>query len=101
MGRPFVAEYWLYQDGSRILELSTKCTPAEAFQVAAEARAFLIAQGIELTGNQQAEDSDGARVLQGTVGRSGQARQAGLLGSPLLPESRLLGSPQLGRQLSC
>ena len=34
-----VAELWLYPDGSRILELSTKCPPAEAFQVAAEARA--------------------------------------------------------------
>ena len=32
---------WLYPDGSRILELSTKCAPAEAFQVAAETRAFL------------------------------------------------------------
>ena len=36
-----VAELWLYPDGSRILELSTKCPPAEAFQVAAEARAYL------------------------------------------------------------
>ena len=34
---------WLYPDGSRILELSTKCGPDEAFQVAAEIRAFLAA----------------------------------------------------------
>ena len=32
---------WLYPDNSRILELSTKCAPAEALQVADEARAFL------------------------------------------------------------
>ena len=37
--RKLVAELWLYPDGSRILELSTKCAPTEAFQVAAEARA--------------------------------------------------------------
>ncbi len=34
MARRFVAEAWLYPDGSRILELSTKCLPSEAFQVA-------------------------------------------------------------------
>jgi hypothetical protein len=51
--RGLVAEMWLYPDGSRILELSTKCRPAEAFQVAAEARAFLGARGVELGGEQQ------------------------------------------------
>ena len=35
-GRPVVAEMWLYPDGIRILELSTKCLPSEGFQVAAE-----------------------------------------------------------------
>jgi hypothetical protein len=44
---------WLYQDGSRILELSTKCLPREAFQVAAEARAYLAERGVPLTGEQQ------------------------------------------------
>ena len=47
-GRKLVAEMWLYPDGSRILELSTKCAPGEAFQVAAEARAFLSEQGVDL-----------------------------------------------------
>ena len=42
---PIVAEMWLYPDGSRILELSTKCLPNEAFQVAAEARAYLEVHG--------------------------------------------------------
>jgi hypothetical protein len=45
--RRIVAEMWLYPDGSRILELSTKCTPPEAFQVAAESRNFLNAKGID------------------------------------------------------
>jgi len=53
LGRRLVAEAWFYPDGSRILELSTKCTPAEAFQVAAEAKAFLAARGIDLSGEQQ------------------------------------------------
>jgi hypothetical protein len=52
-GRRLVAELWLYPDGSRILELSTKCAPSEAFQVAAESRAFLARQGVDLSGEQQ------------------------------------------------
>jgi hypothetical protein len=51
--RKLVAEVWLYPDNTRILELSTKCMPEEAFQVAAEARAYLTAQGINLSGEQQ------------------------------------------------
>ena len=45
--RRLVAEMWLYPDGSRILELSTKCAPAEAFQTAAEG-SFLTRQGVDL-----------------------------------------------------
>jgi hypothetical protein len=52
-GRRMVSELWLYPDGSRILELSTKCAPADAFQVAAEGRAFLVGRGIDLSGEQQ------------------------------------------------
>jgi hypothetical protein len=48
-----VAEMWLYPDGARIFELSTKCLPDEAFQVAAEARLFLSEHGIDLSGEQQ------------------------------------------------
>jgi hypothetical protein len=52
-GRRMVAEMWLYPDGSRILELSTKCPPSEAFQVAAQSRAFLAARGVDLGGEQE------------------------------------------------
>jgi hypothetical protein len=51
--RRLVAEMWLYPDNTRILELSTKCKPNEAFQVAAEARAFLLSRGANLSGEQQ------------------------------------------------
>ena len=43
----------MYPDYTRILELSTKCAPAEAFDVAARTKAFLIDQGIDVTGEQQ------------------------------------------------
>jgi hypothetical protein len=51
--RRMVAELWFYPDGSRILELSTKCQPSEAFQVAFETRAFLASKGVDLSGEQQ------------------------------------------------
>jgi len=51
--RRIVVEMWLYPDGSRILELSTRCGTDEAFEAAAEARAFLVERGVELSGEQQ------------------------------------------------
>jgi hypothetical protein len=53
LGRKMVAEMWNYPDGSRIVELSTKCLPSEAFQVAAEARAYLHERGLGTDGDQQ------------------------------------------------
>jgi hypothetical protein len=53
LGRSLVAELWLYPDGSRILELSTKCLPSETFQVSAEARAYLVGRGVVTGGTQQ------------------------------------------------
>ncbi len=53
LGRRLVAEMWIYPDGSRVLELSTRCATNEAFQVAAEARAFLTKKGVDLSGEQQ------------------------------------------------
>ncbi len=53
LGRKLVAEMWIYPDGSRILELSTRCNTNEAFQVAAETRAFLVQRGVDLSGEQE------------------------------------------------
>ena len=53
LDRRLVAEMWIYPDGSRILELSTRCATDEAFQVAALARAFLTERGIDLSGEQE------------------------------------------------
>ena len=52
-GRKLVAELWFLPDGSRLLELSTKCTPAEAFQVAAEAKVLLAGHGLDLDAPQE------------------------------------------------
>ena len=51
--RRLVAEVWLYPDGSRILELSTRCATTEAFQVAAQTRAYLLENGVDLSGEQE------------------------------------------------
>jgi hypothetical protein len=51
--RKLVAEVWLYPDNSMILELSTKCPPHEAFDVAVETRAFLTQRGVAVTGEQE------------------------------------------------
>jgi hypothetical protein len=51
--RKFVTELWLYPDGSRILELSTKASPEDAFDVATATRGFLKEKGLDLTAEQQ------------------------------------------------
>jgi hypothetical protein len=50
--RKTVVELWQYPDRSQVLEMSTRATPAEAFQVAAEARAFLASRGISASADQ-------------------------------------------------
>jgi hypothetical protein len=52
-GRRIVVEMWLYPDGSRILELSTKCLPGEGIAVAGQVREFLDGKGIVLGAEQQ------------------------------------------------
>jgi hypothetical protein len=51
--RRIVVEMWLYPDGSRILELSTKCLPDQTLNVAVEVRQYLEGKGIETSGEQQ------------------------------------------------
>jgi len=51
--RGITVEMWLYPDGSRILELSTKCLPSEAFQTGAEFKAYLADAGIEISAAQE------------------------------------------------
>lgn len=53
LGRKMVGEVWLFPDGSRVVELSTKCAPNEALNAAAETRRYLVEHGVELGGEQQ------------------------------------------------
>ena len=66
-GRRVVVELWLYPDGSRILELSTKCAPNEGMQVAAEMRAFLAERGISTAGEQQTKTKTALEYFAGTL----------------------------------
>jgi hypothetical protein len=65
--RRLVAEVWLYPDGSRILELSTKCKPGEAFEVAAETRAYLSGLGVDLFGEQQTKTRTALEFFAGQL----------------------------------
>jgi len=67
LARRIVAEMWLYPDGSRILELSTKCLPVQAFQVAAEVRAYLVSHGVELDGVQQTKTKTALEFYAGQL----------------------------------
>jgi hypothetical protein len=67
-GRKLVTELWLYPDGSRILELSTKCKPKEAFDVAAETRAYLSECGVNLEGEQQTKTRTALEYFTGGLG---------------------------------
>jgi hypothetical protein len=69
--RRLVAEMWLYPDGSRILELSTKCQPAETFQVAAETRSFLHDRGVDTTGEQQTKTATALEFFSNEARSSG------------------------------
>jgi hypothetical protein len=68
--RKMVAEMWLYPDDSRILELSTKCAPSEAFQVAANARGFLSERGIDMTGEQETKTRKALEFFAGRLSTS-------------------------------
>jgi hypothetical protein len=72
LGRRHVAEMWLYPDGSRILELSTKCVAADAFQVAAESRAFLASKGVDLSGEQQTKTKAALEFFSKEFGAKGR-----------------------------
>jgi hypothetical protein len=74
--RPLVAEMWLYPDGSRVLELSTKCAPAQAFQVAAETRAFLSGRGVDLEGEQETKTRKALEFFATHVAGPGPAAAA-------------------------
>jgi hypothetical protein len=74
LARKLVAEMWLYPDDSRILELSTKCTPQEAFTVAAETRVCLSGRGVDLEGEQQTKTRRALEFFSARLAEAAAAR---------------------------
>jgi hypothetical protein len=58
-------EAWLYPDNKWILELSTKCPPAEMFDTAIKSRAALTKRGIDLSGEQQTKTKTALEFFAG------------------------------------
>src|SRR5262249_43610098 len=65
--RRLVAELWLFPDGSRSVELSTRTAPEEALQVAAESRVQLVQAGVDLSGQQESKTRKALRYFAKTV----------------------------------
>ena len=86
LGRRIVTELWLYQDGSRILEISTKCAPSEAFQVAAETRVYLSDHGVTIGGQQAAKTRTALDFFSNQL--SASTREAASGGNGVRPTSR-------------
>jgi hypothetical protein len=67
LGRKLVAELWLYPDDSRVLELSAKSAPEEAFELAARLRAHLAGCGIDTDGEQETKTRRALEQLSGAL----------------------------------
>ena len=81
-----MAEVWHYPDGSRVLELSTKTTPDDAFPLAARLRAFLGDHGVELTGSQQTKTRKALEFFAAALqGDSAEAPPAPAAPAPIVP----------------
>ena len=72
--RRVTVEMWLYPDGSRTPEISTKALPEEAFQVAVEFKAYLARCGIALDAPQETKTKT---ALEFFSERLAAERQAG------------------------
>ena len=62
-----MAELWFYPDGTRILELSVKCMPDEAFNLAVATRTVLTRHGITLSGEQQTKTRKALRYFRAST----------------------------------
>lgn len=71
--RPITIEMWLYPDGSRILEISTKCLPKEVFQIGGEFKVYLAGRGIALGADQSAKTKTTLEFFSARLKEEGQA----------------------------
>ena len=65
--RRLIVELWLYPDGSRIFEISTKCGTEEAFQVGVEFRAFMAKCGIPIELSQETKTNSALQFFSNDV----------------------------------
>ena len=66
--RKLAVELWFYPNGTRILELSTKCAPAEWLATATSARTFLIEKGVDLEAEQTTKTRTALEYFAGLAG---------------------------------
>jgi hypothetical protein len=74
--RKMVAELWLYPDGARILELSTKCAPHQALDIAMETRLFLDKKGVDLGAEQTTKTKTALTYYSKEIKKAVPAKQA-------------------------
>jgi hypothetical protein len=65
--RRLVGELWFMPDGTRILELSAKASPPEAFQAAAETKIFLAGHGVDLGAPQETKTRSALAALAAAI----------------------------------
>lgn len=70
--RRIIVELWLFPDGFRVLEVSTKGLPEEAFQLAAEFRALLANCGVPIA--KQTATKTSTALAYFSKHRDGQSR---------------------------
>jgi hypothetical protein len=76
--RQVTGEMWLYPDGRRLLELSTKCPPNETLQAATEFRLFLEDRGVDVTGAQETKTRSALQFFAKELQSSAKAPAAGV-----------------------
>ncbi len=81
LGQKLVAELWFYPNGSRILELSTKCLPADLLGVVAKTRRYLMERGVDRTGDQQAKTKTALTFFSKQLRAGAEAARASPPGS--------------------
>ena len=71
--RPIILEVWIYPDGSIVMEVSTKCLPKEAFQVAGDFKDYLARHGIALGADQSAKTRTALEFFSARLKKEGSA----------------------------
>lgn len=75
--RQLTGEMWLYPDGRRLVELSTKCAPGEMLQAATEARLYFDEKGIDLSGTQETKTKSALQFFAKEVRAARKAAPSG------------------------